>query len=147
MLLTGFDAPIEQVMYIDKSVKNHNLLQTIARVNRIAKGKSRGYIIDYIGLANHLKQALSIYAGDDQEGLEASLKDIAVEIPVLELRYRRLIQLFEEAGVKKFEYFVNQSLTDPKEEFSVLESAIDLLKDVRQRSNFCLLYTSPSPRD
>ena len=141
MLLTGFDAPIEQVMYIDKSVKNHNLLQTIARVNRIAKGKSRGYIIDYIGLANHLKQALSIYAGDDQEGLEASLKDIAVEIPVLELRYRRLIQLFEEAGVKKFEYFVNQSLTDPKEEFSVLESAIDLLKDVRQRSNFEVYFT------
>jgi type I restriction enzyme R subunit len=42
MLLTGFDAPIEQVMYIDKKVKNHNLLQTIARVNRVARGKSRG---------------------------------------------------------------------------------------------------------
>ena len=42
MLLTGFDAPIEQVMYIDKKVKDHNLLQTIARVNRVAKGKTRG---------------------------------------------------------------------------------------------------------
>ena len=56
MLLTGFDAPIEQVMYIDKRVKDHNLLQTIARVNRIAKGKTRGYIVDYVGLTGHLKE-------------------------------------------------------------------------------------------
>ena len=55
MLLTGFDAPVEQVMYIDKKVKDHNLLQTIARVNRVAKGKSRGYIVDYIGLTHHLQ--------------------------------------------------------------------------------------------
>ena len=76
MLLTGFDAPVEQVMYIDKKVKDHNLLQTIARVNRVAKGKSRGYIVDYIGLANHLKEALSIYAADDQKDIEDTLKDI-----------------------------------------------------------------------
>ena len=69
MLLTGFDAPIEQVMYIDKRVKDHNLLQTIARVNRVAKGKTRGYIVDYIGLTDHLKEALSIYAADDQKEL------------------------------------------------------------------------------
>ena len=67
MLLTGFDAPVEQVMYIDKNVKDHNLLQTIARVNRVAKGKSRGFIVDYIGLSHHLKEALSIYAADDQK--------------------------------------------------------------------------------
>ncbi len=53
-LLTGFDAPVEQVMYIDKKVRDHNLLQTIARVNRIAKGKSRGFIVDYIGLTAKL---------------------------------------------------------------------------------------------
>ena len=65
MLLTGFDAPIEQVMYIDKRLKEHNLLQAIARVNRVATGKQRGYIVDYIGLANHLTEALSIYAAED----------------------------------------------------------------------------------
>ena len=54
MLLTGFDAPIEQVMYIDKRLYEHNLLQAIARVNRVASGKQRGFIVDYIGLANHL---------------------------------------------------------------------------------------------
>jgi type I restriction enzyme R subunit len=56
MLLTGFDAPIEQVMYIDK-LREHTLLQAIARTNRVKKGKQRGYIVDYIGLANHLTDA------------------------------------------------------------------------------------------
>jgi type I restriction enzyme R subunit len=54
MLLTGFDAPVEQVMYIDKKLQEHNLLRAIARVNRVARGKQRGFIVDYIGLANHL---------------------------------------------------------------------------------------------
>jgi type I restriction enzyme R subunit len=57
MLLTGFDAPIEQVMYIDKKLREHTLLQAIARTNRVKKGKQRGYIVDYIGLANHLTDA------------------------------------------------------------------------------------------
>ena len=60
-------------MYIDKRVKDHNLLQTIARVNRIAKGKTRGYIVDYIGLTDHLKEALSIYAADDKKDVEGTL--------------------------------------------------------------------------
>ena len=62
MLLTGFDAPIEQVMYIDKKLREHTLLQAIARTNRVKKGKQRGYIVDYIGLANHLTDALTLYA-------------------------------------------------------------------------------------
>ena len=56
MLLTGFDVPIEQVMYIDKRLSEHNLLQTIARVNRTYKEKTRGYIVDYIGLTENLKE-------------------------------------------------------------------------------------------
>src|SRR5204863_5079164 len=65
MLLTGFDAPVEQVMYIDKRLREHNLLQAIARVNRVARGKQRGFIVDYVGLANHLTQALAIYSDED----------------------------------------------------------------------------------
>ncbi len=65
MLLTGFDAPVEQVMYIDKRLREHTLLQAIARVNRVSKRKGRGFIVDYIGLANHLAHALSIYAKED----------------------------------------------------------------------------------
>src|SRR3546814_4562133 len=69
MLLTGFDAPIEQVMYLDKKLREHNLLQAIARVNRVSRNKHRGYIVDYIGLANHLGDALSIYSAEDQGDL------------------------------------------------------------------------------
>ncbi len=136
MLLTGFDAPIEQVMFIDKRVKNHNLLQTIARVNRIAKGKTRGYIIDYIGLTDHLKEALSIYAAEDQKDLEESLKDIASELPVLDARYRRLIQLFKDQGVTDIQGFAEQTITDPKKTYEILEQAVDAMKDLKLRANF-----------
>jgi type I restriction enzyme R subunit len=76
MLLTGFDAPVEQVMYIDKKLQEHNLLQAIARVNRVSKGKQRGFIVDYIGLANHLTQALSIYAEEDAQDIQQGLKNL-----------------------------------------------------------------------
>lgn len=99
MLLTGFDAPIEQVMYIDKRLKEHNLLQAIARVNRVAKGKQRGFIVDYIGLANHLTEALSIYTGEDADDLFKGLKNVSTELPILEERFRRLIQHFTSCGV------------------------------------------------
>jgi type I restriction enzyme R subunit len=136
MLLTGFDAPIEQVMYIDKMVKAHDLLQTIARVNRIAKGKTRGYIIDYVGLTAHLKKALSIYAAEDQEDVEAMLADIASELPVLEARYRRLVQLFVDNGVAEIEDFVQQRMADQGQEQAVLEQAIRCMEHLSLRANF-----------
>ena len=104
-------------MYIDKRVKDHNLLQTIARVNRVAKGKTRGYIVDYIGLTDHLKEALSIYAADDQKELAGSLQNITDELPTLESRYRRLVNLFTEHGVADIEGFAQQTITDPKQTY------------------------------
>lgn len=136
MLLTGFDAPIEQVMYIDKRIRDHNLLQTIARVNRIAKGKTRGYIVDYIGLTDHLKNALSIYAADDQKDVEGTLTDISSELPVLEARYRRLINLFVDNGVAEIEKFVEQQIKETALELVVLEKAIRCMEDLAQRANF-----------
>ncbi len=136
MLLTGFDAPIEQVMYIDKKVREHNLLQTIARVNRVYKGKSRGYIVDYVGLANHLKEALSIYSGDDLADVENSLKNITTEVPILESRYQRLIHHFTDNGVADIEGFVKQTVTDAQTTFEILERAIEILKDVKLRATF-----------
>ena len=95
MLLTGFDAPIEQVMYIDKRLREHTLLQAIARTNRVKKGKKRGYVVDYIGLANHLTEALTVYAASDElQELNDGLKNITSELPVLEERYQRLLQHF-----------------------------------------------------
>lgn len=136
MLLTGFDAPIEQVMYIDKKVKAHNLLQTIARVNRVTKGKDRGFIVDYVGLTDHLKEALSIYATDDQEELKTALKDISSELPVLESRYRRLLQLFQDLKVVDIEPWVQQKVSDPHRQFEIIEQAIEAMRDLKQRSNF-----------
>ena len=101
MLLTGFDAPVEQVMYIDKKLREHNLLQAIARVNRVAKNKHRGFIVDYIGLANHLTDALSIYAEEDAQDIQEGLKNILSEMPILEERYQRLLQHFRAAGVSR----------------------------------------------
>ena len=75
MLLTGFDAPIEQVMYIDKKIREHTLLQAIARTNRVKKGKQRGYVVDYIGLTDNLTDALTLYAAaDEQQELAQGLK-------------------------------------------------------------------------
>lgn len=136
MLLTGFDAPVEQVMYLDKSVKYHNLLQTIARVNRISKGKTRGYVVDYFGLTNYLKEALSIYSTEDKMDVQDSLVDIASEVPVLDARYKRLINLFEDQGVPDIEDFIQQRIKDPKQELDVLEKALQCMEDLSQRSNY-----------
>ena len=66
MLLTGFGAPVEQVMYLDKIIVAHGLLQAIARVNRVSgTGKDKGFVVDYVGVGHHLKKALDNY--DDRE--------------------------------------------------------------------------------
>ena len=68
MWLTGFDAPCCHTMYVDKPMKGHNLMQAIARVNRVFKNKPGGLVVDYIGIANELKQALKTYADSDGRG-------------------------------------------------------------------------------
>jgi type I restriction enzyme R subunit len=137
MLLTGFDAPIEQVMYIDKKIREHTLLQAIARTNRVNKGKKRGYVVDYIGLANHLTEALTLYAAtDEQEELAAGLKSITSEVPVLEERYQRLLQLFAGNRVKLVSEFVQGKLPDVEADAAVVHAAVNLLKDEKIRADF-----------
>lgn len=77
MLITGFDAPVEQVMYLDNVIKGHNLLQAIARVNRVYKNKSCGFVVDYVGVLKHLKEALAIYADEDIEEISEVVKNKA----------------------------------------------------------------------
>ncbi len=136
MLLTGFDAPVEQVMYIDKRLKEHNLLQAIARVNRVAKGKSRGFIVDYIGLANHLAVALAIYTGEDKLDIENGLKDRLTELPILEERYRRLLHFFLTLGIDDIEGFVTGTLTSPEMQVAVVHAATGALADIPLRADF-----------
>ncbi len=68
MWLTGFDAPSVHTMYVDKPMKSHNLMQAIARVNRVFKDKKGGLVVDYIGIANELKDALKTYTGAGGKG-------------------------------------------------------------------------------
>jgi type I restriction enzyme, R subunit len=141
MLLTGFDAPIEQVMYIDKKIKEHTLLQAIARTNRISTGKKRGYVVDYIGLANHLTEALTLYAASDEQAeLALGLKSIASEMPVLEERYQRLLQLFSNHNVKQVEQFVQGKLPAVDADAEVVQNAVRLLKNEKIRADFDVYF-------
>jgi len=136
MLLTGFDAPIEQVMYLDQRLREHNLLQAIARVNRVAAGKHRGFVVDYIGLANHLSHALSIYAAEDAQDIQQGLKNLLTELPILEERYQRLLQHFRSAGVTDIEAFVTGALATPETEVAVVHAAVGAMKDIKRRADF-----------
>lgn len=80
-LLTGFDAPICQILYIDKELKEHSLLQAIARTNRLSKGKDYGLIVDYRGLITKLNDAMDMYTGAGLEKFDISdLKGTIIDI-------------------------------------------------------------------
>jgi len=119
MLLTGFDAPVEQVMYLDRRfLQGHELLQAIARVNRPYSQKECGLIVDYFGVGHHLAEALAAYSAEDIQGALVSLKD---ELPKLEDRHRRVLAIFKERGI---------------DDISKTEACVDLLRDVRIRADF-----------
>ena len=80
MWLTGFDAPSLHTMYVDKPMRGHGLMQAIARVNRVFKDKPGGLVVDYLGLANDLKQALATYSESGGKGQTALDKEEAVAV-------------------------------------------------------------------
>lgn len=100
MLITGFDAPIEQVMYLDKSLKEHNLLQAIARVNRIYEDKNYGLIVDYYGVSNNLQDALDIFDKPDVDGF---MKSIESELYPLQQRYQAVMSYFKDVDMNDLE--------------------------------------------
>ena len=121
-LLTGFDAPRVSTLYIDKQLKEHNLLQAIARVNRLYDGKDYGYIIDYRGLLGELDQALTSYASlsdFDPEDITGAVIDVRSEIIKAKTYYTHLDDLF--SGVK----FKDD-----------LESYVAVLEDAQKRDDF-----------
>lgn len=81
MLLTGFDAPVAGVLYVDKTLQEHNLLQAIARVNRVYKGKDFGLIVDYWGIFKKLRTAIDLY--DDAESSMNSYDQADIEDAIL----------------------------------------------------------------
>jgi type I restriction enzyme R subunit len=134
-----FDAPVEQVMYLDKSLREHDLFQAIARVNRTKKGKSYGLIVDYFGVTKHLAEALEIYA-DNKKDMESLndfanyFRDINKEIPILEARYKRLIDLFGDNKLEAIESFLQQKFTDGTKEFEFAEDCIEKAKNIKFRA-------------
>ena len=98
-LLTGFDAPRTQVLYIDKELKDHSLLQAIARTNRLFEGKDFGLIVDYRGLINKLDSAMEVYSGAGLEQFDsADIKGVIVDVMVcvgrLREAYSHLSEIF-----------------------------------------------------
>lgn len=103
-LLTGFDAPKNSVLYIARSLKEHGLLQAIARVNRLAEGKDYGEIIDYYGLLTELDEALLTYSniGDfDEEDIQDALVSAQEEIKKLPQLHSDLWEIFN--GINKYD--------------------------------------------
>ena len=138
MLLTGYDAPILQTLYIDKILKEHNLLQAIARVNRTRKGKSAGFVVDYVGITKYLLDALEIFSGD----LEICdvMVDIESEKTTLENRDAKLVGYFKGIKIDRVKrrddfllYAVNYlEPKDRKDKFK------ELLKDFNRSMNIVL---------
>lgn len=118
MLLTGFDAPIAQVIYLDRVMRGHELLQAIARVNRTSSGKKAGLVVDYVGVGAHLREALAVYAEEDVEGALTDLRD---EIPKLRDRHQRVLAVFHSRGIDQIED---------------VTTCVELLRDVKIRAEF-----------
>lgn len=127
-LLTGFDAPRAAILYIDKELKEHNLLQAIARVNRLYDGKDFGFIVDYRGLLGNLDQALTSYSsldGFEEEDLLGAVIDIKEEVARVKTFYSHLKELF-----------------DPVENKNDQESYEVFLGDEEKRKDFYELLSS-----
>ena len=125
MLITGFDAEIEQVMYLDNVLKEHTFLQAIARVNRVYKNKSCGFVVDYVGVLKHLKQALSIYANDDIEEITQVIVDKSKSIDDLKFIHNLISGFFKRYGIDHW-----------RED---IEACVDLLVDEETRNEFIAL--------
>lgn len=123
MLITGFDAPVEQVMYLDNVIKEHNLLQAIARVNRVSKNKSCGYIVDYVGLAHHLREALSVFDEKDKDEILSVVIDQSADIDTLKYIHYQVKDFF------------NQYDTNLKD----IDACVDVLADEEVRDEFISL--------
>lgn len=100
MWLTGFDAPCLNTLYVDKPMSGHNLMQAIARVNRVFKDKEGGLIVDYLGIAQDLKKALSIYTASGGKGkIEFNQEEAVAK---MEEFYEIVVDLFDKFDYKKF---------------------------------------------
>jgi type I restriction enzyme, R subunit len=124
MWLTGFDSPSMHTMYIDKPMHGHNLMQAIARVNRVFKDKPGGLIVDYIGIAHNLKQALSIYSAGDQQEVGIDESEAIREM----MRWHEIV-----CGMFHGFDFARGLKGKPAERLTVMAEALEWILDLQQR--------------
>ncbi|MBN3928973.1 type I restriction endonuclease subunit R [Streptomyces verrucosisporus] len=122
MLLTGFDAPIEQVMYLDRRMREAELLQAVARVNRTADRKTAGFVVDYAGVGKALKEAMEAYAADEREGKPI---DFAVEENKLE----------DQCAALRHHLWLTKDLVDTADTVAV-HRLVDTLEDEERRITY-----------
>jgi type I restriction enzyme R subunit len=127
MWLTGFDAPCLHTMYIDKPMKGHNLMQAIARVNRVFGSKPGGLVVDYLGIADDLRSALSDYTEGDRNEIQLSMKEA---VTLLQEKYEIVAAMFH--GFDYSRFFTGT----PPERLTVLREATDwILRPEFQEDN------------
>ena len=128
MWLTGFDAPCLHTMYIDKKLKAHNLMQAIARINRVYFEKMGGLIVDYLGLAYELKQALSFYSQSGGRGTIVIDQEKAVGVFLTQLEIVEQIM----AGCSYQDYFTAST----GEKLNLLKTATNYIADPSRKTQF-----------
>jgi type I restriction enzyme R subunit len=130
MWLTGFDAPSMHTMYVDKPMKGHGLMQAIARVNRVFRDKPAGLIVDYIGIAQHLKSALGQYSGADQN--QTGIDEAAAERVMLE-KYEIVRAMFRPESDSGLDYLraLDPNAT-PQLRLSIMASAVEWVLAMQQ---------------
>lgn len=128
MWLTGFDVPSMNTMYIDKPMSGHNLMQAIARVNRVFKDKQGGLVVDYIGIAEHLRNALGAYTKQDREitGVDTGL---AAQIMLEKIDLIR--ELLHGHDYSKF-FCVNGVPANPQDRMYAIVATIDFIIGLRE---------------
>jgi len=149
MLLTGFDAPVEQVMYLDKMIVAHNLLQAIARVNRVSGvGKDKGFVVDYVGIGHHLKKAIDTYDEREQTEVINALSFPEEELRELAASHRAIMELLRKHGLTDlndhdafFDLFYDEDLRfDYMLAFKELTKCLNLVFPARQALDYMADY-------
>lgn len=137
MWLTGFDAPCLNTMYVDKPMRGHNLMQAIARVNRVFKDKSGGLIVDYLGIGTDLKKALSFYGeaggkGNPAENIDKAYDVFIEKLEVVQQLFNEEVQTYEGLIAAEPEAYYENSfkfnyrrffVAEPQEKLSIILQA------------------------
>ncbi len=149
MLITGFDAPVEQVLYLDRVIVAHNLLQAIARVNRVeSEDKEKGFVVDYVGIGHHLKRAIDVYDDKEQKEIRDSLSFPEEELRELQANCRVIQEFLEKYGLTDyndldsfFDLFYDEDIRfEYMQAFKNLTKSLNLVFPAKEALEYMNLY-------